>query len=96
MPRTWYHWDGDDLILHLHIQPRAARDEITGPHGDALKLRLAAPPIDGRANEHLRTYLAGLCGVTRSQVTVISGESTRSKRVRIAAPRRLPPFIAAP
>ena len=96
MPRAWYRWDGDDLILHLHIQPRAARDEIIGPHGDALKLRLTAPPIDGRANEHLRTYLAALCGVTRSQVTVISGESARSKRVRIAAPRRLPPFIAAP
>lgn len=93
---AWYRWDGTDLILHLHIQPRAARDELAGPHGDALKLRLTAPPVDGRANEHLRAYLAGLCGVAKSAVTVIAGEGARSKRVRITAPRRLPPFVDPP
>jgi uncharacterized protein (TIGR00251 family) len=92
---SWYRWDGPDLILTLHIQPRAARDEIAGPHGGALKLRLTAPPVDGRANERLRTFLAGLCGVAKAQVTVLSGESGRVKRARIAAPRRLPPFVSA-
>jgi uncharacterized protein (TIGR00251 family) len=92
----WYRWDGPDLILHLHIQPRAARDEIAGPHGDALKVRLAAPPVGGRANEQLRVYLAGLCGVAKSQVTLFAGETGRAKRVRIAAPRRLPPFVTVP
>lgn len=94
---SWYRWDGPgpDLILTLRIQPRAARDEIAGPHGDALKLRLTAPPVDGRANERLRAFLADLCGVARTQVTVLSGETGRLKRVRVAAPRRLPPFVAA-
>jgi uncharacterized protein (TIGR00251 family) len=92
---TWYRWDGPDLILTLHIQPRAARDEIAGPHGGALKLRLTAPPVDGRANERLRAFLADLCGVSKAQVTVLSGETGRIKRVRITAPRRLPPLVAA-
>ena len=93
---AWYRWDGPDLILHLRIQPRAAKDEIAGPHGDSLKVRLTAPPVDGRANEHLRGFLGRLCGVAKSQVTVLSGETGREKRVRIAAPRRLPPGIDAP
>lgn len=93
---TWFRWDGPDLILHLHIQPRAARDEIAGPHGDNLKIRLTAPPVDGKANEHLRAFLGKLCGVPKSQVTVLSGETGREKRVRIAAPRQLPPGITTP
>ena len=96
MSEAWYRWDGPDLILNLHVQPRAARDELAGPHGNALKLRLTAPPLEGRANERLCSYLAALCGVTKSQVTVISGETGRAKRVRITSPRRLPPFVTAP
>jgi uncharacterized protein (TIGR00251 family) len=96
MAPTWYHWDGPDLILHLRIQPRAAKDEIAGPYGNTLKVRLTAPPVDGKANEHLRAFLGELCGVAKSQITVISGETGREKRVRIAAPRRLPLGIPAP
>lgn len=93
MAGPWYRWDGADLILHLHIQPGAARDEVAGPHGKALKVRIAAPPTDGRANERLCVYVAGLCEVPRSRVTLIAGQTGRSKRIRIAAPRRLPPFV---
>jgi uncharacterized protein (TIGR00251 family) len=96
MAPAWYRWDGPDLILQLRIQPRAAKDEIAGPYGDALKVRLTAPPVDGKANEQLRAFLGELCGVAKSQITLISGENGREKRVRIAAPRRLPPGIAAP
>ena len=95
MHPAWYRWDGSDLILHLRIQPRAAKDEIAGPHGDVLKVRLTASPVDGKANEQLRSFLGDLCGVAKSQVTVISGETGREKRVRIAAPHRLPPGVAA-
>ena len=94
MTSSWYRWDGKDLILHLRIQPRAAHDEIAGPLGNALKIRLTAPPVDGKANEHLRKFLSKQCSVAKSQVTVLSGETSREKRVRIASPRRLPPGIA--
>ena len=90
MASSWYRWDGGDLILHLRIQPRAAHDEIAGPLGNALKIRLTAPPVDGKANEHLRAFLGEQCGVAKSRVTVLSGESGRDKQVRIASPRRFP------
>jgi len=96
MDASWYRWEGPDLILHLRIQPRAAKDEIAGPHGDSLKIRLTAPPVDGKANEQLCRFLGKLCGVAKSQVTVLSGETSREKRVRIATPRRLPPGVSVP
>ncbi|HEU4570578.1 MAG TPA: DUF167 family protein [Gemmatimonadales bacterium] len=70
--------------LTLHIQPRAARTEVAGTHGDALKIRLAAPPVDGAANEELIRFLAGQLGVARNAVTIVSGATGRRKRVRVA------------
>lgn len=88
--RDWYRWDGPDLVLRLRIQPRAARDEIAGPHGDRLRVRIQAPPVDGKANDHLLRYLALLCQVPRAQVALLAGETGRDKTVRIAAPRAVP------
>lgn len=90
----WYRWEGEALILELQIQPRASRDEIAGPHGGRLRVRITAPPVDGKANKHLCAYLAKLCGVAKGAVTVETGTSGRRKRVRIAAPRTLPPDVA--
>ncbi len=69
--------------LSLHIQPRSGRTEIAGPHGDALKIRLAAPPVDGEANEELIRFLARTLGVPKSAVTLVSGATGRRKRVRV-------------
>jgi uncharacterized protein (TIGR00251 family) len=69
--------------LALHIQPRAGRTEVVGPHGDLLKIRLAAPPVDGEANEELVRFLAKTLGVTKRSVTIESGETGRKKRVRV-------------
>lgn len=91
---TWYRWDGTDLYLQLHVQPRARRDELVGPHGDALRVRITAPPVEGRANTHLRRFLAASFGVPARQVELLSGETGRSKRVRIEAPRQIPPALA--
>ncbi|MBI5462016.1 MAG: YggU family protein [Gammaproteobacteria bacterium] len=87
----WYHWDGADLILAVHLQPRARQDEIVGAHGDRLKIRITAPPVDGKANAHLIRFLATICGVPISAVELLAGTSGRDKRLRIRAPRTLPP-----
>ncbi|MEJ2687960.1 MAG: DUF167 family protein [Gammaproteobacteria bacterium] len=92
-PAPWYHWDGADLILQLRIQPRAKRDEIAGPHGGRLKVRISAPPVDGKANDHLIAFMATVFGVPRQRVAVVAGAASRDKRVRIQAPARLPTQI---
>lgn len=81
---SWLHIQGDDVILDLHIQPGAKRTEVAGPHGDALKIRLAAPPVDGKANAALLAFIAEKVGVGRTAVELVSGQASRSKRVRIA------------
>jgi uncharacterized protein (TIGR00251 family) len=74
------------LQLTLHVQPGASRTEVAGTHGDALKLRLAAPPVDGKANAELLRFLAEVFGVPRRNVTLLRGELSRAKVVRIARP----------
>lgn len=82
--------EGDDLILTLRIQPKASRDEVCGEHGEAIKIRITAPPVEGKANAHLIQLLAKRFKVPKSRVTLISGESSRDKVVRIASPEELP------
>jgi len=95
-PTDWYRWDGNDLILAVHLQPGARRDEIAGLHGDRLKIRITAPPVDGKANAHLRRYLADRFGVAATAVELLAGATGRDKRIRIRSPRRLLPGISAP
>lgn len=87
----WYCWEGSDLVLTVRLQPRASRDEIVGPHGGNLKVRVTAPPVAGRANAHLLRLLAKTFGVRRHAVTLVGGGSSRAKRIRIERPARLPP-----
>ena len=87
---SWFRWDGEDLILDCHLQPRASKDEFAGLHGERMKIRLTAPPVEGKANAHLMAFLAGAFGVAKSQVSLESGELNRQKRVRVRAPRTLP------
>jgi uncharacterized protein (TIGR00251 family) len=91
---AWYRWQGDDLVLRIRLQPRASADEIVGVRGGALKIRTTAPPIDGKANEHVARYLAKVFGVARSRVSLISGHAGRDKRLLIQAPARLPAILA--
>lgn len=90
---AWYRWEGPDLFLAVHVQPKARRDEIVGPHGDRLKIRITAPPVDGKANAHLIRYLADCFGVPAGSVELLAGSSGRDKRLRIHAPSRLPGSI---
>jgi uncharacterized protein (TIGR00251 family) len=79
----WYRSIGDVITLTLHVQPGAKRSEISGLHGEALKLKLAAPPIDGRANEALVKYIAGLFEVPIRQVELKQGAQSRHKVLAI-------------
>lgn len=79
----WLRQEGAELILTLHIQPNARRTEFAGHHGEAMKLRLAAPPVEGKANAALVAFLAEFCGVAKSAVALVSGETSRAKRVRV-------------
>ena len=70
--------------LTLHIQPRASRTDLAGLHGDAIKVRVAARPVEGAANAELVRFLAELLGVARAAVEIVSGETSRRKVVRVA------------
>lgn len=80
---TWLRAKGNDALLTLHIQPGAKKTEIVGPHGDALKLRLAAPPVDGKANDALLAFLAKRFDIPKARLTLVSGLTSRRKSVRI-------------
>lgn len=67
----------------VHVQPRAARTEIAGVHGTALKVRLNAPPVDGAANDALVRFLAEQFGVPQRAVRVVAGHASRSKIVEL-------------
>lgn len=67
--------------LTVHVVPRAARTEVVGRHGDAVKIRLAAPPVDGAANDELVRFLAERLGVARRAVTLRAGTTVRRKTV---------------
>ena len=67
----------------VHVQPRASRTEIVGVHGDALKIRIAAPPVDGAANDELVRFLSNIFAVSRRDVRILAGETSRSKLVEI-------------
>ncbi len=82
MPQ-WLTESEDGITLSLHAQPGAKRTEVAGVHGGALKIRLAAPPVDGQANEALIAFLALAFGVPKRQVELLSGHASRSKRVRV-------------
>ena len=81
---------GDGLLLRCHIQPKASRDAIAGVHNDRLKIRITAPPTDGRANEHLCRFIGKLAGVPKSRISLASGQSSRQKTLVISGLESLP------
>lgn len=83
--------DGPDLLLEVRVQPRAARSELAGRFGDRIRVRLQAPPVDGRANAALVEFIAATFGVPRASVTIEHGLAGRDKRLRL---RAAPPVAA--
>jgi uncharacterized protein len=75
--------DGAAIVLAVHVQPRAGRTALVGRHGDALKLRVAAPPLDDRANVAAAGLIADVLGVPASGVALVAGARSRLKRFRV-------------
>jgi uncharacterized protein (TIGR00251 family) len=75
---------GGDAVVHVHVQPRAGRDEVTGRHGDALRVRVRAPAVEGRATDAARRLVADAFGMAARDVELVSGERSRLKRFRLA------------
>ena len=71
------------IVLLVHLQPRSSKNEITGVHGDRLKIRLTAPPVDSKADEALCDFLAEKLGVSKSSVSIVRGEKSRKKDVMV-------------
>jgi uncharacterized protein len=70
-------------LLDIRVIPRAKRSAVAGTRGDAWLVRLQAPPVDGAANEELMTLLAEVLGVSKRAVSIVSGETSRQKRVQV-------------
>jgi len=80
----WYRKTAEGWVIAVHVQPGAKRSGAAGLHGGALKLRIAAPPVEGKANDALIAFIAGALGVPRRAVSVVKGASSREKRVLVA------------
>ena len=80
----WYQLSGDVLTLILHVQPGAKQTSVAGLHGEALKIRLAAPPIEGRANDALLKFIAEYFEVPLRNVALKQGGQSRHKRVTVS------------
>lgn len=90
----WQHWQGESLLLELRVQPRAKRDLVDGLYGDRLRVRIAAPPVDDKANGAIIALLAREFGVPQQRVAIVQGEKSQNKRVAIDRPAILPAWFA--
>ena len=85
--------DGEDWLLEVRVQPRASRTEFAGLVGDRLRIRLNAPPVDGRANAALVEFLADALDLPRARITLERGTSGRDKRLRLHRVAEIPPAL---
>ncbi len=84
----------EDIHLFLVIQPKASRCKVVGPLGDELKIAITAPPVDGKANEFLRKYLAKQFGTSPSKISIVRGETSHHKEVLICGAKEIPEEFA--
>jgi len=80
---AWLDANPTSCVLRLKVLPGAKRTKVIGAYGDQLKIAIAAPPVDGRANTVLLRWLADTLGIASSSITLISGQTSRLKRVGI-------------
>jgi uncharacterized protein (TIGR00251 family) len=74
---------GNGVIFRIHVVPKSAKNECVGIQGNAIKLKITAPPVEGQANDACIRFLSDLLGVKKNQVTIVSGHKSRKKTVAI-------------
>lgn len=79
----WLEEKSSNIYIHIHVQPRASKNEIVGIHGDSLKIRLTSPPVEGAANSLLVEFMAKKLGIPKSKIEIVSGEKSRHKTLKI-------------
>ena len=79
-----------EIILKVYLQPKSSKNEIVGPYRDGIKVRITAPPVEGRANEALIRFLAKELRTSPSRIEIIKGHHSREKTLRISGPFPLP------
>lgn len=92
--KSYCSYQGEDLLLRLYLQPKASRDQFVGEYGDALKVSITAPPVDGKANTHLVKFLSKQFNVAKSAVIIEKGLQNRHKLVRIKQPKKYPAIFS--
>ena len=80
----WFRRTDQGWLISVHAQPGAKKGAVAGLHGEALKIRVAAPPVEGKANEALTAFVAKALGVSRRAVSIVKGESSREKLLLVA------------
>jgi len=93
LDKSFYKWEDQELHLFLRVQPKASKDEFAEVLDDRIKLRITAPPVDGKANKHLLKFLAKVFKVAKSKIIIKSGETGRNKHLIIPSPQALPEQI---
>ena len=89
----FYRWEGEVLHLCIKVQPKASKKEFAEQQEDRIKVRITAPPVDGKANEGLVKFIAKTFGVAKSSVLIATGETGRNKHLVIDSPTKLPDGI---
>jgi len=87
-------WDGETLVLNILGKPGANRDAIGKVKGDQLRVSVTAPPVAGRATDHMVRFLAEEFGVTKNDIQVVFGRFNVNKQLRIRSPKKLPSVIS--
>ena len=93
MTDTWYTWRNNSLILRLHLQPGARKNEITGLLNNRLRIKIKAPPVGGKANREIIDMLADEFKTRKSHINITSGKLNRNKTIDIHSPARLPDWF---
>jgi len=81
-----------DLIIKIYLQPKASKNQIVGPYRDGIKVRVTAPPVEGKANEELLRFLAKEWRISLSHIEMIRGHHSREKTLRISGDENLDVF----
>ena len=79
----WLEEKNGYIYIHIHVQPRASKNQIVGIHGDSLKVRLTSPPVEGAANSLLVEFIGKKLGIAKSKIEIVAGEKSRHKTLRV-------------